>query len=102
MYYKFVLYIFILLAHLNGNVDSKKFVMAKTNTFGKPDWFDIVESEYEACRENVSLLDYSSFTKLDIQVSKFRFQILKCNLVINIIFKIMLTIICFCTMMYIT
>lgn len=44
--------------------------MAKTNTFGKPDWFDLVESEYEACRENVSLLDYSSFTKLDIQVSK--------------------------------
>jgi len=44
--------------------------MAKTNTFGKPDWFDIVEAEYEACRENVSLLDYSSFTKLDIQVNK--------------------------------
>lgn len=43
--------------------------MAKTNTFGKPDWFNIVEAEYEACRENVSLLDYSSFTKLDIQVS---------------------------------
>lgn len=47
--------------------------MAKTNTFGKPDWFDIVEAEYEACRENVSLLDYSSFTKLDIQVSKYIF-----------------------------
>lgn len=55
---------------MNGTADSKKLNMAKTKTFGKPDWFDIVEAEYEACRENVSLLDYSSFTKLDIQVSK--------------------------------
>lgn len=43
--------------------------MAVTKTFGKPDWFELVEAEYEACRENVCLLDYSSFTKLDIQVS---------------------------------
>lgn len=56
-----------------GDTSSNKFVMAKTNTFGKPDWFDIVEAEYEACRENVSLLDYSSFTKLDIQVSKLNY-----------------------------
>lgn len=58
-----------ILAHLYDDNYSKNLVMAKTNTFGKPDWFNIVESEYEACRENVSLLDYSSFTKLDIQVS---------------------------------
>lgn len=58
------------LAHLNGCADSKKLNTATTQTFGKPHWFDIVEAEYEACRENVSLLDYSSFTKLDIQVSK--------------------------------
>jgi len=55
---------------LNGEADPKKLNMAKTHTFGKPDWFNIVEAEYEACRENVSLLDYSSFTKLDIRVSK--------------------------------
>lgn len=53
--------------HLHTYTNTRKFTMAKTNTFGKPDWFDIVEAEYEACRENVSLLDYSSFTKLDIQ-----------------------------------
>lgn len=57
------------LVHLHSYTSTKKFITAKTNTFGKPDWFDIVEAEYEACRENVSLLDYSSFTKLDIQVS---------------------------------
>lgn len=65
-----MLYTLYFLAYEYDNSSSKKLVMAKTHTFGKPDWFEIVESEYEACRENVSLLDYSSFTKLDIQVSK--------------------------------
>lgn len=60
----------MVIANLYNYSDSKKCNMAKTNTFGKPDWFNNVEIEYEACRENVSLLDYSSFTKLDIQVSK--------------------------------
>jgi len=64
---------FFFLDHLHTYTNTRKFTMAKTNTFGKPDWFDIVEAEYEACRENVSLLDYSSFTKLDIQVSKYIF-----------------------------
>ncbi|XP_059488036.1 pyruvate dehydrogenase phosphatase regulatory subunit, mitochondrial [Neocloeon triangulifer] len=40
--------------------------IANTNTFGKPPWFDIVESEYTACRETVGLSDYSSFTKMDL------------------------------------
>lgn len=57
------------LANLCDKNNSKRLITAKTNTFGKPDWFDFVESEYEACRENVSILDYSSFTKLDIRVS---------------------------------
>jgi len=43
--------------------------VAATNTFGKPPWFDIVESEYTACRETVGLSDYSSFTKMDLWVS---------------------------------
>ncbi|XP_039286636.1 pyruvate dehydrogenase phosphatase regulatory subunit, mitochondrial isoform X2 [Nilaparvata lugens] len=40
--------------------------IAHTNTFGKPDWFDFVDKEYAACREKVALLDYSSFTKIDL------------------------------------
>ncbi|XP_013105604.2 pyruvate dehydrogenase phosphatase regulatory subunit, mitochondrial [Stomoxys calcitrans] len=42
------------------------FRIAETNTFGKPPWFDIVASEYNACRERVGLADYSSFTKYDL------------------------------------
>ncbi|CAB3408322.1 unnamed protein product [Caenorhabditis bovis] len=33
---------------------------------GKPEWFDRVSSEYEACRERVGLIDMSSFSKYDI------------------------------------
>lgn len=39
---------------------------AKVEVYGKPPWFDAVKSEYEACRERVALLDYSSFTKLEV------------------------------------
>lgn len=39
---------------------------ADNRTFGKPNWFDIVASEYDACRERVGLADYSSFTKIDL------------------------------------
>ncbi|KAG8179596.1 hypothetical protein JTE90_001837 [Oedothorax gibbosus] len=35
-------------------------------TFYKPKWFDYLESEYMACRRKVALLDYSSFTKLEV------------------------------------
>ncbi|CAN8002088.1 unnamed protein product, partial [Ixodes hexagonus] len=38
----------------------------KVEVYGKPPWFDAVRSEYEACRERVALLDYSSFTKLEV------------------------------------
>lgn len=37
-----------------------------TVTFFKPPWFDYLESEYMACRRKVALLDYSSFTKLEV------------------------------------
>ena len=43
-----------------------KFRIAETKTFGKPHWFDIVAAEYEACREKIGLLDYSTFTKIDL------------------------------------
>ncbi|CAH1780294.1 unnamed protein product [Owenia fusiformis] len=36
-------------------------------TFGKPAYFDIVRSEYWACREGVCLIDMSSFTKLELK-----------------------------------
>lgn len=47
----------------NGN---PKFRIAYTKTFSKPHWFDIVASEYRACREKIALCDYSSFTKIDL------------------------------------
>lgn len=53
--------------YLDENGESK-FRIASTNTFGKPAWFDIVASEYEACREKIGLCDYSSFTKIDLWV----------------------------------
>ncbi|XP_021921510.1 pyruvate dehydrogenase phosphatase regulatory subunit, mitochondrial isoform X2 [Zootermopsis nevadensis] len=39
--------------------------IAYTNTYGKPPWFEFVRNEYSACREQVGLSDYSSFTKID-------------------------------------
>uniref|UniRef100_A0A1A9VCK3 Pyruvate dehydrogenase phosphatase regulatory subunit, mitochondrial n=1 Tax=Glossina austeni TaxID=7395 RepID=A0A1A9VCK3_GLOAU len=43
-----------------------RFRMAETRTFHKPAWFDLVASEYTACRERIGLSDYSSFTKYDL------------------------------------
>lgn len=40
----------------------------RTTKYGKPDWFDIVKTEYWGCREMVCLVDMSSFTKLEIRV----------------------------------
>lgn len=40
-------------------------------TFFKPPWFDYLESEYMACRRKVALLDYSSFTKLEVWVCNY-------------------------------
>lgn len=47
-----------------------KYRVAWTKTFGKPHWFDFVAEEYQACREQVGLCDYSSFTKIDLWVSR--------------------------------
>ncbi|XP_046665146.1 pyruvate dehydrogenase phosphatase regulatory subunit, mitochondrial isoform X1 [Homalodisca vitripennis] len=46
--------------------DGRPYRIAETFTFAKPDWFDFVAREYEACRETVGLCDYSSFTKIDL------------------------------------
>ena len=41
-------------------------VHGQTETFYKPHWFEAVEKEFKATRENVSIIDYSSFAKFDI------------------------------------
>ncbi|XP_015909112.1 pyruvate dehydrogenase phosphatase regulatory subunit, mitochondrial [Parasteatoda tepidariorum] len=41
-------------------------IQLRPNTFFKPPWFDLLESEYMACRRKVALLDYSSFAKLEV------------------------------------
>jgi hypothetical protein len=48
--------------------DLPPYRIAYTNTYGKPPWFDFVSDEYAACREQVGLSDYSSFTKIDFWV----------------------------------
>lgn len=50
-----------------SKVDWNKPRIANTNTFKKPSWFQYVKDEYQACRETVGLLDYSSFTKLELK-----------------------------------
>lgn len=42
------------------------FIAGDTKTFSKPHWFDIVNAEYDVCREKIGIADYSSFTKLDL------------------------------------
>lgn len=57
---------------LVGVGDSKNmevpFRIAKSPSFYKPVWFDLVSEEYTACREAVGLIDYSSYTKIDLWV----------------------------------
>jgi len=36
-------------------------------TFGMPHWFDMVKEEYRNCRQGVSLIDMSSFTKVELK-----------------------------------
>lgn len=50
----------------SGSELSAPFKMASTNTWTKPEWFDLVGEEYTACRERVAIFDYSSFAKFDI------------------------------------
>jgi pyruvate dehydrogenase phosphatase regulatory subunit len=37
-----------------------------TESFFKPHWFNAVQEEFKATRDNVSIIDYSSFAKFDI------------------------------------
>lgn len=46
--------------------DVTTFRISDTRTFAKPPWFDQVAVEYDSCRSNVGIADYSSFTKIDI------------------------------------
>lgn len=47
------------------------FRIAKSPTFYKPVWFDLANEEYTACREGVGLIDYSSYTKIDLWVREY-------------------------------
>lgn len=51
------------------SITEEDFSLAMSNKFGKPTYFDIVKNEYWACRENVCLVDMSSFAKVEIRVS---------------------------------
>lgn len=35
---------------------------------GRPAWFSLVKSEYEACRERVGIMDMSNFSKFELVV----------------------------------
>jgi len=39
----------------------------ETPSFSRPHWLESVHEEYQACRERVALLDYCSFTKLELK-----------------------------------
>lgn len=41
-----------------------------SHTFGKPNYFESVQKEHLACRENVALFDLSPFVKIEIEVSQ--------------------------------
>jgi len=43
--------------------------LPEKGTYGKPTWFDIVRSEYWACRQGVCIIDMSTFTKFELRVS---------------------------------
>ncbi|XP_074142085.1 pyruvate dehydrogenase phosphatase regulatory subunit, mitochondrial isoform X1 [Sminthopsis crassicaudata] len=46
--------------------DKDLLALEQSKTFYKPDWFDIVESEVKCCKEAVTVIDMSSFTKFEI------------------------------------
>ena len=37
-------------------------------TFGRPNWFEQVKEEHNACRNNVAMFDMSAFSKFEIEV----------------------------------
>lgn len=49
-------------------IDGFELPRDSSNAYGKPIWFDKVQTEYRACREGVSVIDMSTFTKFELQV----------------------------------
>lgn len=39
-------------------------------SFYKPQFFDFMKEEFQACREGVGIIDMSSFSKIEVQVSE--------------------------------
>lgn len=46
---------------------SMSFYSGQFSLIGRPEWFNLVAQEYEACRERVGLIDISSFAKFEIE-----------------------------------
>ncbi|VDK39624.1 unnamed protein product [Gongylonema pulchrum] len=46
---------------------SQSFYSGQFSLVGKPEWFDLVAREYDACRESVAVIDLSSFAKYNIE-----------------------------------
>lgn len=46
-------------------------------SFYKPQFFDFMKEEFQACREGVGIIDMSSFSKIEVQVRK---SVLSCRI----------------------
>lgn len=51
----------------NKGEHSPKSGLPFTGTYGKPRWFEMVRSEYWACREGVSIIDMSTYSKFELR-----------------------------------
>ncbi|KAG1684347.1 Pyruvate dehydrogenase phosphatase regulatory subunit, mitochondrial [Nymphon striatum] len=51
---------------LPGQAEDNEQEFLGKGTFHKPNWFENVMREYKACRQSVAMVDYSSFTKLEL------------------------------------
>ena len=52
--------------YFSDSADSEEQLGIKKGTFGKPIWHENVKDEYWSCKERVSLIDMSSFSKFEI------------------------------------
>ncbi|RWS24504.1 pyruvate dehydrogenase phosphatase regulatory subunit-like protein [Leptotrombidium deliense] len=53
-------------SNFSGEQKVRRHNILQHKTLGKPEWFEVVREEYEACRTRVAICDYSSFSKMEI------------------------------------
>ncbi|MCP9261091.1 hypothetical protein DINM_004181 [Dirofilaria immitis] len=53
----------------NAKDTSLSFYSGQFSLLGRPEWFELVAREYDACRERVGVIDLSSFAKFNIEGS---------------------------------